>query len=72
MRPAFPLFPTPDADAIAAARAHLSAVDPALARLEAATPAFEWRLRPGGFAGLVKMIVYQQVSLASASSYEVS
>jgi DNA-3-methyladenine glycosylase II len=50
------------------ARAHLSAVDPALARLEAATPAFEWRLRPGGFSGLVKMIVEQQVSVASAAA----
>jgi DNA-3-methyladenine glycosylase II len=58
--------PTPDL--IAAARAHLAAVDPALAMIEAATPTFDWRLRPGGFSGLVKMVVEQQVSVAAAAA----
>lgn len=58
--------PTPDL--IAAARAHLAATDPLLARLEAATPVFEWRLRPGGFTGLARMIVEQQISVAAAAA----
>jgi DNA-3-methyladenine glycosylase II len=36
--------------------------------LDRATPDFEWRLRPGGFAGLVKMVIEQQVSIAAAAS----
>ena len=39
-----------------------------LARAHAQTPAFEWRLRPGGYEGLFRMIVEQQVSVASAAS----
>ena len=58
--------PTPDL--IAKARASLAASDPALARAHAQTPVFEWRLRPGGFEGLFRMIVEQQVSVASAAS----
>jgi DNA-3-methyladenine glycosylase II len=58
----------PTAHAIADARAQLAAADPALARLHAVTPEFEWRLRPGGFLGLAKLIVQQQVSLASADA----
>ena len=58
--------PTPDL--IAAARAHLAQVDPLFGRLEAVTPVFEWRLRPGGFAGLARMIVEQQISVAAAAS----
>ena len=54
--------------AIAAARAALVDLDPALARAHADTPAFEWRLRPGGFEGLFRMIVEQQVSVASAAA----
>ena len=61
-----PLQPTPDD--IAAAREALVAADPALARVHAQTPAFEWRLRVGGFEGLLRMIVEQQVSVASAAS----
>lgn len=61
-----PLRPTPDD--IAAARDALVAADPALARVHAQTPAFEWRLRVGGFEGLFRMIVEQQVSVASAAS----
>lgn len=58
----------PDIHAIAAARTSLADRDPALARAHAQTPAFEWRLRPGGFEGLFRMIVEQQVSVASAAS----
>jgi DNA-3-methyladenine glycosylase II len=58
----------PTAEAIAAARAHLAAADPALARLHEVTPRFEWRLRPGGFFGLARLIIAQQVSLASAEA----
>lgn len=61
-----PLQPTPHD--IAAAREALVAADPALARVHAQTPAFEWRLRVGGFEGLFRMIVEQQVSVASAAS----
>ena len=58
--------PTPEV--IAMARATLAARDPALAQADARTPVFEWRLRPGGFEGLFRMIVEQQVSVASAAS----
>ncbi len=58
--------PTPEQ--IAAARVALAAADPALARAHAQTPPLEWRLRPGGFEGLFRMIVEQQVSVASAAS----
>jgi DNA-3-methyladenine glycosylase II len=60
------LAPSP-AD-IAAARASLAVADPALARVHAQMPPFEWRLRPGGFEGLFRMIVEQQVSVAAAAS----
>ncbi len=55
-------------DDIAAARLALLELDPALARAHAQTPPFEWRRRTGGFAGLFRMIVDQQVSLASAAA----
>ena len=58
----------PDAKALARARARLVELDPALAPLHAATPAFDWRLRPDGLAGLAKMIVEQQVSVAAAAA----
>jgi DNA-3-methyladenine glycosylase II len=61
-----PVQPTPQD--IAAAREALVAADPAMARVHAQTPAFEWRLRVGGFEGLFRMIVEQQVSVASAAS----
>jgi len=61
-----PLAPTPDD--IAAARRALVAADPALVRVDAQTPPLEWRLRVGGFEGLFRMIVEQQVSVASAAS----
>ncbi len=49
-------------------RATLVASDPALARAHAEAPALSWRVRPGGFVGLVWMIVGQQVSTASAAA----
>lgn len=61
-----PMAPT--AAQIAVARAALANADPALARAHALTPAFEWRLRPGGYQGLFRMIVEQQVSVAAAAS----
>ncbi|HEV7351585.1 MAG TPA: DNA-3-methyladenine glycosylase 2 family protein [Brevundimonas sp.] len=61
-----PAAPTPAA--LSAAREALAAADPALARAHAALPPFEWRLRPGGFEGLFRMIVEQQVSVAAAAS----
>jgi len=53
---------------IAASRDALIALDPALARAHAQTPAFDWRQRTGGFEGLFHMIVDQQVSVASAAA----
>lgn len=55
-------------EALAAARAALAAADPALARAEALVPPFAFRLRSGGFAGLLRLIVEQQVSTASAAA----
>jgi DNA-3-methyladenine glycosylase II len=55
-------------EAIAAARLALLERDPALARAHAGVPVFEWRTRVGGFEGLFRMIVEQQVSLASAAA----
>lgn len=59
-------LPTPKS--LAAARAHLAAADPAMARIDALAPPFVWRSRPGGFAGLVRFITEQQVSVASAAA----
>ena len=56
------------AEHIAAARKELAETDPALARAHAGTPVFEWRSRIGGFEGLFRMIVEQQVSVASAAA----
>jgi DNA-3-methyladenine glycosylase II len=39
-----------------------------MARIEAVTPDFSWRVRDRGFAGLLKLMVEQQVSLASAAA----
>lgn len=60
------VVPTPAE--IAAAREALAARDPALARAHAQTPPFEWRSRVGGFEGLFRMIVEQQVSVAAAAA----
>lgn len=59
-------IPTPDQ--ISHARAFLAARDPAIARIESVTPEFGWRAAEPGFAGLLKLVVYQQVSLASAAA----
>jgi len=58
----------PSPASVAAAREALAAADPALARAHASTPVFEWRLRTGGYEGLFRMIVEQQVSVAAAAS----
>ena len=58
----------PTAAQISAARRALAGADPALARVDAIIPAFDWRIRPGGFAGLLQMIVEQQVSVAAAAA----
>ncbi len=62
------MFVPPTAEALLDARKQLAAADPALAALEAVTPPFEWRVGLGGFPGLLKMVVQQQVSLASAAA----
>ena len=54
-------------DTLCAAVDAAFAADPALARADRATPPLEWRLRVGGFEGLFRMIVEQQVSVASAA-----
>lgn len=58
----------PAPEEIAAARGELVASDPALRRADTATPPFVWRSRPGGFEGLFRMIVEQQVSVAAAAA----
>jgi DNA-3-methyladenine glycosylase II len=57
-----------DTDSLQQARAWLAARDPALAHMDARTPAFAWRTALGGFAGLVRVIVGQQVSIAAAAA----
>lgn len=59
---------TVTSDQIAALRLELAALDPALAVAHAAAPVFPWRSKPGGFPGLVRMILEQQVSVASATA----
>ncbi|HST93099.1 MAG TPA: DNA-3-methyladenine glycosylase [Brevundimonas sp.] len=58
----------PGPEYIAAARRQLAELDPALADALHQTPLFEWRSRTGGFEGLFRMIVEQQVSLAAAAA----
>lgn len=62
------MFVPPTAEVLVEARKHLAAADPALAAMEAVTPPFAWRVGQGGFPGLLKMVVQQQVSLASAAA----
>jgi DNA-3-methyladenine glycosylase II len=57
-----------DADSLQQARAWLAARDPALAHMDAQTPVFAWRTALGGFAGLVRVITGQQVSIAAAAA----
>lgn len=63
-----PHYTPPTNAALIEACRRLAVMDPALAPLVTATPAFEWRLRPGGVYGLAKIIVGQQVSTAAAES----
>ena len=58
----------PDAAAISAARVALAQADPALARVEGDLAPFAWRTRPGGYGGLVRMVLGQQVSVVSADA----
>ncbi len=62
------MIPAPTPLEIADARRALIAADPALAQADARTPAFEWRSRTGGYEGLFRMIVEQQVSVAAAAA----
>lgn len=62
------MYVPPTSEALAEARRSLAAADPALAAIEAVTPPFAWRVGQGGFPGLLKMVVQQQVSLASAAA----
>jgi len=63
-----PPFHWPDPTQIAEARKVLTAMDPAMARIDDRVTGFDWPRRPGGFTGLVKMVVGQQVSVAAADS----
>src|SRR5690349_18051429 len=56
------------AQAIAAIRHELSALDPALAVAHAVAGPFEWNVREAGFVGLIRLIIEQQVSVASAAA----
>jgi DNA-3-methyladenine glycosylase II len=62
------MYDPPDTERLLALRQDLAARDPAFARAHAAAPVFAWRVREGGYAGLMKMIVGQQVSTASANA----
>jgi len=53
---------------IKSARAKLSAIDPAIAKANKVIPLFDWRERARGFAGLAKLVLEQQVSVASANA----
>ena len=58
----------PSDEALAEIRAALARDHAALARAHAEAPVLSWRVRPGGFVGLLWMIVGQQVSTASAAA----
>ncbi len=57
-----------DTDALLQARRTLAARDGALAHVDARLPPFAWRLRAGGFAGLMRLVTEQQLSTASAAA----
>lgn len=50
------------------ARQALSLVDSSLAKANEAIPVIDWRARASGFAALVRLILEQQVSVASANA----
>jgi DNA-3-methyladenine glycosylase II len=56
-----------DAD-VAAGLAALVAADPRLAEVAAAAGALQLRRRPGGYAGIARIVVSQQLSTASAAA----
>ena len=58
----------PTDDEIAAARSALASADPLMAKADAMVPPIAWRVRERGFGGLVRQIVGQQVSVASADA----
>ena len=62
----FPGHPTPEI--VAEARAELARREPAFARVDPTIAPFAWRSRPGGPASLMRKIVEQQVSTASAAA----
>lgn len=57
-----------NSDLVAATREKLAGLDPALAVAHSIAPVFPWRSKPGGFPGLVRMILEQQVSVVSATA----
>jgi DNA-3-methyladenine glycosylase II len=59
-------MPVPSADEILLARRRLADRDPALAVADAAAPVFAWRQGGVGFAGLIQLVLAQQVSTAAA------
>lgn len=61
-------MPVPSPDQIQPARDWLAAADPALNFVHRVTPEFEWRVRPGGFSGLLQMVVEQQLSTLAAAA----
>jgi DNA-3-methyladenine glycosylase II len=61
-----PVFPTELE--VAAARKALAAEDPLMVKADAAVPPLAWRARTGGFEGLVRQIVGQQVSIAASAA----
>ncbi len=62
------LVPAPTAEQILHMREALAAADPAMARVHAVTPVFEWRTRAGGYRGLLAIMTAQQVSTAAADA----
>jgi DNA-3-methyladenine glycosylase II len=56
------------AEEIQTMRIALSLTDPALAVAHGVAPQFEWRVKPAGFEGLVRLVVEQQVSTAAAAA----
>lgn len=61
-------MPHPSPEQLAEMRAALADGCPGMARLHAAAPPLTWRTRPGGFSGLVYMIVGQQISTYAAEA----
>lgn len=58
----------PPLETILEARLQLAARDPGLAVAHRDTPPFQWRLRAGGFPGLTRMVIEQQISTTAAAA----